>query len=216
VRGKAGKSVQFGSKISVSMMGKLAFVDRLSWDAFNESADLIAQVKAYRARFGFYPESVHADGIYTRRGQASCLWQFITGTRANRKWLKDHGIRFAGKPLGRPKKVTASNKGEIRQIKRQRREDERRRIPVEGKFGQGKNGYRLNQIRARLASTSGAWVRSIFLVMNLVALLRFLLPSRQMTAFYSILGYVLTCISCLKTVLLRFNPIHMPATADGW
>jgi len=202
VRGKAGKSVEFGSKISVSMMGKLAFVDRLSWDAFNESADLIAQVKAYRARFGFYPESVHADGIY--------------GTRANRKWLKDHGIRFAGKPLGRPKKVTASNKGEIRQIKRQRREDERRRIPVEGKFGQGKNGYRLNQIRARLASTSEAWVRSIFLVMNLVALLRVLLPVRQMTGFYSILGYVLTCMSCLKTALLRFNPIHMPATVDGW
>jgi len=145
VRGKAGKPVEFGSKISVSMMGKLAFVDHLSWDAFNESADLIAQVRAYKERFGFYPEAVYADGIY--------------GTRDNRRWLKDHGIRFAGKRLGRPKKATADNKEEISQIKRQQREDERRRIPVEGKFGQGKNGYRLNQIRARLASTSEAWVR---------------------------------------------------------
>jgi hypothetical protein len=176
VRGKAGKPVEFGSKISVSMMGKLAFVDHLSWDAFNESADLIAQVKAYKKRFGFYPKSVYADGIY--------------GTRDNRRWLKDHGIRFAGKPLGRPKKVTDENRAEISQLKRQRREDERNRIPVEGKFGQGKNGYRLNQIRARLASTSEAWVRSIFLVMNLMALLRFLLPDRQMTSFYSLLGYV--------------------------
>jgi len=67
VRGKAGKPVEFGSKISVSMMGKLAFVDHLSWDAFNESADLIAQVKAYKERFGFYPESVYADGIYGTR-----------------------------------------------------------------------------------------------------------------------------------------------------
>jgi len=160
VRGKAGKQVEFGSKISVSLVGKLAFVDHLSWDAFNESKDLIAQVEAYRDRFGFYPEVVLADGIY--------------GTRENRQWLKEHGIRFGGKPLGRPRKATQENMAEIRQLKRQRREDERSRIPVEGKFGQGKNGYRLNQIRARLASTSEAWVRSIFLVMNLVALLRFL------------------------------------------
>jgi len=75
VRGKAGRSVEFGSKISVSLMGRLAFVDHLGWDAFNESKDLIGQVKAYKKRFGFYPESVHADGIY--------------GTRENRKWLKD-------------------------------------------------------------------------------------------------------------------------------
>ena len=176
VRGKAGRSVEFGSKISVSLMEKLAFVDHLSWDAFNESADLIAQVKAYKKRFGFYPESVYADGIY--------------GTRDNRRWLKDHGIRFAGKPLGRPKKVTDENSAEIRQIKRQRREDERQRIPVEGKFGQGKNGYRLNQIRTRLASTSEAWVRTIFLVMNLMALLRFWPSLSPTTAILRCIGIV--------------------------
>jgi len=201
VRGKAGKSVEFGSKISVSMVGKLAFVDHLSWDAFNESADLIAQVKAYRKRFGFYPESVYADGIY--------------GTRNNRKWLKKHGIRFAGKPLGRPKKVTDENRAEIRQIKRQRREDERQRIPVEGKFGQGKNGYRLNQIRARLASTSEAWVRSIFLVMNLIALLRFLLSAPQMAGFYAVLEYVKACMNCFRAVLQRLNPLPIPSIVGG-
>ena len=201
VRGKAGKPVEFGSKISVSMMGKLAFVDRLSWDAFNESADLIAQVKAYRKRFGFYPESVYADAIY--------------GTRDNRKWLKDHRIRFAGKPLGRPRKVTEENRAEISQIKQQRREDERNRIPVEGKFGQGKNGYRLNQIRARLASTSEAWVRSIFLVMNLIALLRFLLFDRKMATFYGMLEYVKAYMDCLRAILRRLNPFPMPSTVGG-
>jgi len=201
VRGKAGKPVEFGSKISVSMVGKLAFVDHLSWDAFNESADLIAQVKAYKERFGFYPESVYADGIY--------------GTRDNRRWLKDHGIRFAGKPLGRPKKVTDVNREEISQLKRQRREDERMRIPVEGKFGQGKNGYRLNQIRARLASTSETWVRSIFLVMNLMALLRFLLPDRQMTTFHAVLEYVKRWLNSFRAGLLRLNPFIMPSTLGG-
>ena len=177
------------------MTGKLAFVDRLSWDAFNESQDLIAQVKAYKKRFGFYPESVYADGIY--------------GTRDNRKWLKGHGIRFAGKPLGRPKKATEDNKEEVRQIKRQRREDECNRIPVEGKFGQGKNGYRLNQIRARLASTSEAWVRSIFLVMNLIALLRFWLPARQMARFYGMFEWVKIYMDYLRASLRRLNPFIM-------
>jgi len=176
VRGKAGSAVEFGSKISVSMMGKLAFVDHLSWDAFNESTDLKTHVERYQQRFGVYPESVHADGVY--------------GTRDNRKWLKDKGINFAGKPLGRPRKQTPENAKELKQIRKQRRLDERIRIPIEGKFGQGKNGYRLNQIRARLASTSQAWVRCIFLVMNLVALAKFLLPKIQIDLFQTLSTWV--------------------------
>jgi len=172
VRGKAGSAVEFGSKISVSMMGKLAFVDHLSWDAFNESTDLKTHVRRYKERFGVYPESVHADGVY--------------GTRDNRKWLKGKKINFAGKPLGRPRKETPENAKELKQIRKQRRLDERIRIPIEGKFGQGKNGYRLNQIRARLASTAQAWVRSIFLVMNLVALAKFFLPKIQINLFQAI------------------------------
>jgi len=176
VRGKAGSAVEFGSKISVSMMGKLAFVDHLSWDAFNESTDLKTHVERYQERFGVYPESVHADGVY--------------GTRANRKWLKDKEINFAGKALGRPRKQTPENAKELKQIRKQRRLDERIRIPIEGKFGQGKNGYRLNQIRARLASTSQAWVRCIFLVMNLVALAKFLLPKIQISLFQALSTWI--------------------------
>jgi len=106
--------------------------------------------------------------------------------RDNRKWLKDKKINFAGKPLGRPRKETPENARELKQIRKQRRLDERIRIPIEGKFGQGKNGYRLNQIRARLASTAQAWVRSIFLVMNLVALAKFLLLKIQINLFQAI------------------------------
>jgi len=39
---------------------------------------------------------------------------------------------------------------------------------IEGKFGQGKNGYKLNQIRAKLKETSESWVACIFFVMNLL------------------------------------------------
>ena len=85
-----------------------------------------------------------------------------------------HAIRFAGKPLGRPPVVTDENRDEIERLKAQRREEYLQRIPIEGKFGQGKNGYRLNYIRAKLAATSSAWINSIFLVMNLLILLRIL------------------------------------------
>ncbi|MCP4408807.1 MAG: transposase [Gammaproteobacteria bacterium] len=75
-------------------------------------------------------------------------------------------------PLGRPKKPTASNRHILKQQARQRRQQYRQRIPIEGKFGQGKNGYRLNAIRAKTKATSEVWIRSIFLVMNLLALVR--------------------------------------------
>jgi len=159
VRGKLDKPVEFGSKLSVSLTGEgLAHVDALRWDAFNEGQDLETQVESYKARYGHYPEVVIGDTIY--------------GTRANRSYLKQRGIRFAGKPLGRPKKVTEENKEALKRLKAQRQQEYRERIPIEGKFGQGKNGYRLNYIRAKRADTSLSWVNSIFLVMNLLILAR--------------------------------------------
>ena len=195
VRGKAGKHVEFGSKLSVSMVGKLAFVDQLHWDACNESQDLIAQVESYHQRFGFYPEVVLADAIY--------------GTRNNRKWLKDKGIRFGGKALGRPRKASKGNTEELIKIKQQRKADERGRIPIEGKFGQGKNGYRLNQIRARLASTAQAWVRSIFLVMNLIALVRFF------AAFY-LLGLIQAWIDAFAHSSAHHLYLIQPNNVKSW
>ncbi len=159
VRGKQNKPVEFGAKLSVSLTGDgFARVDHLRWDAFHEGLDLKSQVESYHNRTGYYPERVLADPLY--------------GTRENRCYLKQKGIHFAGKPLGRPKKVTEDNREELAQLKAQRRIDYLQRIPIEGKFGQGKNGYRLNYIRAKRADTSIAWINSIFLVMNLLILER--------------------------------------------
>jgi IS5 family transposase len=176
VRGKLNKPVEFGAKLSVSLTGPgLAHVDHLSWDAFHEGHDLKSQVEVYRKRLGHYPESVLADPLY--------------GTRDNRHYLKQKGIRFAGKPLGRPKTVTDANQAELKQLKAQRREDYRQRIPIEGKFGQGKHGYRLNYIRAKRADTSVSWINSIFLVMNLMVLLKHFFAHRKLV--------VLTALSCI-------------------
>ena len=86
--------------------------------------------------------------------------------------MKERGIRFGGKPLGRPRKVTTENAEELKNAQEQRKRDNRERIPIEGKFGQGKNGYRLNYVRARCRRTSEAWINSIFLVMNSMVLFK--------------------------------------------
>jgi hypothetical protein len=152
VRGKEQAKVEFGSKIHVSVIDGISFVDELSWDAFHEGSHLKDYVEHYRRRFGYYPREVLADKI-------DC-------TRANRAWLKEHGITLKGKPLGRPSSVAAVSihvsPGE--------------RNPVEGKFGQAKTGYGLNRIKARLRITSESWIAGIFLVLNLVKLAGAALP----------------------------------------
>jgi hypothetical protein len=153
VRGKAGKNVEFGSKICMSMNANgLSFVDKISWENCNESLELIEQVKQFKVKYGYYPEKVHADQIY--------------GTKLNRAFLKENNIRYIGKPLGRQK--TNQTAKEIKEKKKEYAVRNR----VEGKFGEGKNKYRLGKIRAKTKETSEAWIKTIFMVMNLAVLLR--------------------------------------------
>jgi transposase, IS5 family len=63
IRGKAGTPVEFGAKLSVSYHNGYVFLDRLSWDNFNESGDLKSQVEKFKLATGNYPESVHVDQI---------------------------------------------------------------------------------------------------------------------------------------------------------
>jgi hypothetical protein len=147
VRGKAGKSVEFGAKLSASCFEGYVFLDRMSWDNFNESGDLKAQVEAYHSFTGYYPESVHAYRIYR--------------TRENRAWCHEKGIRISGPPLGRPPVNVSKEK------KKQALEDHRIRNAIEGKFGEGKRRFSLNRIMAKLDNTSQTTIAITFLVMNL-------------------------------------------------
>ncbi len=135
VRGKTSAPVEFGAKLSVSVADGFCYVDRLSWEAYNESTDLIGQVERYRARFGHCPESVHADKVYR--------------SRENLTYCKERGIRLSGPALGRPKRDPIESKA----AKRQQRMDESDRVEVEGKFGLGKRRYSLGRIMAKLPAT---------------------------------------------------------------
>lgn len=149
VRGKDKAQVEFGAKLGVSIQNGYARINTLSWEAYNEGTDLKKQVEAYKKLNGCYPEVVITDKIY--------------GTRENRQWLKDLGIRYSGKPLGRP-----SAQSQTQYRKRKQKIEQGIRNQVEGKFGQGKNGYNLNRVRARTSRTSESWIAAIFFVMNLI------------------------------------------------
>jgi len=47
VRGKAGASVEFGAKVSVSLVDGYAFLEKLSWDAYNEAMELSRHIESY-------------------------------------------------------------------------------------------------------------------------------------------------------------------------
>ncbi|QCT02386.1 transposase [Paenibacillus algicola] len=155
VRGKAKARVEFGAKIAVSMTKGYAFLDRLSWDNFNESTTLIDVIEKYRKRMGFYPAVVQADQIYR--------------TRENRSFCKQHGIRLRGPALGRKPK-----NGPTSEEKQVLKQDTGERNAIEGKFGEGKRKYGLGCIRARLAKTSESVITLQLPVMNLERRLRVL------------------------------------------
>ncbi|UKP00957.1 IS5 family transposase [Nostoc sp. UHCC 0870] len=151
IRGKAGKRVEFGAKLSASCHDGYVFLDHISWDNFNESGDLKSLVEAYKNYTGYYPQSVHVDKIYR--------------TRDNRSWCQERGIRISGPPLGRPPKNVSPEK------KKQARDDELIRNSIEGKFGQGKRRFSLGRVMAKLPHTSLTAIAITFLVMNLSTLL---------------------------------------------
>jgi transposase, IS5 family len=147
VRGKAGKAVEFGAKLSASCFEGYAFLDHISWDNFNESGDLKAQVESLKNYTGYYPESVHVDKIYR--------------TRENRAWCKEKGIIMSGPHDGRPPANVSKEK------KKQDLESERIRNCIEGKFGQAKRRFSLGRVMAKLSQTSQTAIAITFLVMNL-------------------------------------------------
>lgn len=166
VRGKAGTPVEFGAKISASTAHGFATLDRLSWSAFNEGADLSLQAERYRTRHGRYPATIHADGIYR--------------TRINRQWCTARGIRLAGPPLGRPPTDPREATTRAKQI----RADECARVPIEGVFGVLKRRYSLGRIMTKLAHTSESVIALAFLVLNLAKILwRFLDSALSATAY---------------------------------
>lgn len=153
-RGKEKVKTEFGAKIDVSLTDGFARIDRLDWEAFNESTDLMLQLNNYHQIYGCYPAKYLGDKIYL--------------TRKNRKILDELGIKYFGPPLGRPSKKNKENASKWCR----NRKNAAQRNAIEAKFGQAKRAYNLNAIRAKRKDTSESWISAIIFVINLTALVK--------------------------------------------
>lgn len=152
VRGKAKAPVEFGAKLDMSIdENGIARLERLSFDAYNESDVLIGAIENYHARTGRYPERVLVDQIYRNR--------------ENRSFCRVHGIRMSGPALGRPKPMSLNEK-------KQSYSDNTDRIEVERGFSLVKRCYGLGLIRTKLDTTTRSSIALSIIAMNLDHLTR--------------------------------------------
>lgn len=154
VRGKATAEVEFGAKVSLSMMDGYSFIERLDWEAYNEAGTLKDTVESYKLKMGHYPERILADKIYRNRD--------------NLNYCKEHGIRLNGPKLGRP----PADKAEYARQKRLERLESGERNAVEGKIGESKRTYGWGRIMMRLRETSEVSIYVTVLTMNIMKRLR--------------------------------------------
>ena len=93
-------------------MRSYAFIDQLSYEAFNEGQKLEEQIQLYRSRLGFLPHKVLADRIYLNKN--------------NCQYMESKDIIPIGKRLGRPPKQEKTE-AELKEM--------HQRNEVEGTFG---------------------------------------------------------------------------------
>jgi len=152
VRGKARGEVEFGQKISLSIVDGFTFIENMNWDNFAEGNTLIESAEKFRERTGVYPEAIIGDMTYRNR--------------VNINFCKANGIRLSGPRLGRPKA------SEIEADRAQAYKDSCERNIVEGRIGVNKRRYGLDLIYARLEGTGEVEAAMNIICMNVAHLLR--------------------------------------------
>lgn len=101
VMGKSKTPTEFGAKISISVVNEYTFIDKISFDAYNEGDHnkFEAVVERYHERFGYYPERILADKIYrSRKNRGLCRktrYQAF-GTNTGKTRQKPYGKNQAG------------------------------------------------------------------------------------------------------------------------
>ena len=129
-------------------MDGYTFIDKISFDAYNEGAEgeFVRVVEEYRHRFGCYPSRILADKIYR--------------SRPDRGFCSQHGIRISGPKLGRRGKNHAEDlRQELKEIGE--------RNAVEGKFGNSKRMLGMSLIMAKLKETAGSMIGMDIFVLNM-------------------------------------------------
>jgi IS5 family transposase len=149
VRGKETKPVEFGAKVNKLQVNGVSFIEHLSFDAFNEGTRFTSSVNMQKRYFGKCSQ-MGADAIYA--------------TNKNRKYSTENNIATSFVAKGKQGK-NEEQKSQMRTIL-----GKARSTTLEGSFGNEKNHYLLNKIKARTQATEIAWIFFGMLASNAVTI----------------------------------------------
>lgn len=134
VRGKEVKSVEFGAKVNNILVDGISFIEKLSFNAFNEGTQLVHCLKMHKRLFGVEAKKVGGDTGYA-------------GTE-NRDYCKANGILTSfvkrGRSFGEKKKEKDLVRKELARV---------RATAMEGSFETQKEHYDLRRVKARTKRT---------------------------------------------------------------
>lgn len=146
-RGKETKPTEFGAKVNKLQVDGISFIEQLSFDAFNEGIRMQSTIDMQRRYFGKCSQ-MGADAIY--------------GTNENRKYCTAEHIATCFKPKGKQGKHE-EQKSQMRSIL-----GKVRSTYLEGSFGNEKQHYLLDKIKARTQQTEIVWIFLGMLTSNAV------------------------------------------------
>ncbi len=138
VRGKEVKQVEFGAKVNKLMVDGIGFIEKISFEAFNESTCYANSIYLQRKLFG---KCTHhsADAIYA--------------TNKNRSYATSQKIQTDFIPKGKQKAQYIVQADQMRILL-----NKYRSTVLEGSFGNEKNHYLLNRIKAKAERTEKCWI----------------------------------------------------------
>ena len=134
VRGKEVKNVEFGAKCNNILVDGISFIEKLSFNAFNEGTRLEHCIKMHKRLFKVDAKKIGGDTGYA-------------GT-ANRNLCKEMGIQTSFVNRGRP----AAEKQEKDYVRQELAKV--RATAMEGSFGTQKEHYAMRRIKARTCDES--------------------------------------------------------------
>ena len=129
VRGKEVNSVEFGAKVNNILVDGISFIEKLSFNAFNEGTRLIYCLKMHKRLFGVEAKKVGGDTGYAGPD--------------NRDYCKENGIQTSFVKRGQPFSEDKMGKDLVRQELARVRA-----TAMEGSFGTQKEHYDMRRVKA--------------------------------------------------------------------
>jgi IS5 family transposase len=145
IRGKEVKPVEFGAKVNMLLVDGISFIEHLSHDNFNEGTRLKSNIDLQQRYFG----TCHQMGV-----------DAIYATNENRSYCRKNNIATSF--------VAKGKEGKLKEQKSQMRSilGKIRSTVLEGSFGNEKNHYLLNKVKAKTEGNEKVWIFFSLLTCN--------------------------------------------------